>query len=256
MAETTTNQSSKHPNTQSPATRITPSPDAPIQVQSVAIIGGTGIQGRALAARFASAGIPVVLGSRDAERGAAAAAALNRQLGLDSIRGTSNREAAQQADLVLLSVPYEGMQPILQDLREAVQDKIVINIASALNPEKKTRAQVPPGGSITAEIQQFFGECTRVVAAFQHVSPEKLDARDPATGAFARIDSDILVCGGDRKARDLVIQLARQAGMDAFDAGTIANAVAVETFTAVLIALNVRYKVFGAGIRVTSVPRP
>lgn len=216
---------------------------------SLAIIGGTGIQGTALAARFARAGVPVILGSRDAARGATAAQALNQQLGLTNISGTSNREAARQGDIVLLSIPYEGMQPILEDLRDAVENKIVINIASALDPEKRTRARVPASGSITAEIQNFFGERARVVAAFQNISPEKLSSSD------AKIDSDVLVCGGNKDARERVIAMCKQAGMDAFDAGMIQNAVAVETLTAVLIAVNVKYKIVGAGVRLTGVPR-
>lgn len=216
---------------------------------SLAIIGGTGVQGTALATRFAKAGVPVILGSRDARRGADAAQALNERLNLTTITGTSNQEAARQGDIVLLSVPYAGMQPILDDLYDAVDNKIVINIASSLDPVKKMRAKVPPAGSITAEIQNFFGERARVIAAFQNISPEKLSSPD------AKIDSDVLVCGGNREGREQVIALCKQAGMDAFDVGMINNAVAVETFTAVLIAINVRYKVAGAGIRLTSVPR-
>lgn len=217
---------------------------------SLAIIGGTGRQGTALAARFAKAGVPVILGSRDEQRAAEAAEKLNARLNIANVTGTSNRQAARQADLVLLSVPYDGMKPILEDLYDAVDNKIVINIASSLNPVKKMRALVPPEGSITAQVQNFFGEKARVVAAFQNISPEKLESTDD------RIDSDVLVCGGDRDAREKVVALSQQAGMDAFDVGMIANAVAVETLTAVLIAINVRYKVAGAGIRITSVPRP
>lgn len=216
---------------------------------SLAIIGGTGKQGTALAARFAKAGVPIIIGSRDAQRGADAASALNARLNLNTISGMSNRDAARQGDIVLLSVPYDGMKPILDDLREAVNDKIVINIASSLNPEKKMRALVPPAGSITAEVQNFFGERARVVAAFQNISPEKLESED------AKIDSDVFVCGGDRDAREKVIALCAQAGIDAFDVGVLANAVAVETLTAVLIAVNVKYKVKGAGVRLTGVPR-
>jgi len=215
----------------------------------LAIIGGTGIQGTALATRFAKAGVPIILGSRDAQRGADAASALNARLNVTNVTGTSNSEAARQGDIVLLSVPYNGMQPILQEIYEAVENKIVINIASSLDPEKKMRAKVVPGGSITAEIQNFFGERARVVAAFQNISPEKLESPDD------KIDCDVLVCGGDRDARTRVIAMIQQAGMDAFDVGMIANAVAVETFTAVLIAINVRYKVKGAGVRITSAPR-
>ena len=222
---------------------------------TLAIIGGTGKQGTALAARFAKAGIAVIIGSRDAQRGADAANVLNARLNLQNISGTSNRDAAKQGDIVLLSVPYDGMQPILDDLKEAVQEKIVINIASSLDPEKKTRAKIPAEGSITAQVQNFFGEHTRVVAAFQNVSPEKLESVDASTGEPVAIDSDVLVCGGDKDAREKVIALCAQAGIDAFDVGVLANAVAVETLTAVLIAVNVKYKVKGAGIRLTSVPR-
>lgn len=216
---------------------------------SLAIIGGTGTQGTALASRFAKAGVSVIIGSRDAQRGADAARALSAQLGLTNITGASNQDAARQGDIVLLSVPHEGMPPILEDLIDAVENKIVINIASSLNPEKRTRAQVPPAGSITAEIQNFFGERARVVAAFQNISPESLSSPD------AKIDSDVLVCGGNKDARERVIAMCKQAGIDAFDAGMLPNAVAVETLTAALIAVNVRYKIAGAGIRLTRVPR-
>jgi len=231
-----------HPITQSPNSLITQSP-------ILSIIGGTGKQGTALAARFAKAGVRIILGSRDAQRGADAANALNARLNLQNVSGTSNRDAAKQGDIVLLSVPYDGMQPILEDLYDAVENKIVINIASSLDPEKKTRAKIPAEGSITSQVQNFFGERARVVAAFQNISPEKLESED------ATIDSDVLVCGGDKDAREKVIALCKQAGIDAFDVGVLANAVAVETLTAVLIAVNVKYKVKGAGIRLTSVPR-
>jgi NADPH-dependent F420 reductase len=220
-----------------------------LRMTSLAIIGGTGTQGTALAARFARAGVPVILGSRDAQRGADAAVAMNARLNTNLVQGTSNRNAAMQGDVVLLSVPYAGMQPILQDLKDAVDGKIVINIASALDPEKRTRAKVPPSGSITAEIQEFFGDKAHVVAAFQHISPEKLNDEN------ATIDSDVLVCGADKDSRAQVIALIQQAGMDALDAGMLPNAVAVETFTAVLIAINVKYKVKGAGLRITGVSR-
>lgn len=215
---------------------------------TLAIIGGTGKEGNALAARFARAGVRTLIGSRDVLKAQSAASVMNARLGT-KIEGYANRDAAARADVVLLSVPHEGMQPILQDLREAVQNKIVINIASSLDPERKSRAKVPSAGSVTAEVQQFFGDAVRVVAAFQNISPEKLSAVDE------KIDSDVLVCGGDKEAREQVIELIRQIGIDAFDAGTIQNAVAVETLTAALITLNIKYKAKGAGIRITGIPR-
>ncbi|MBI4788584.1 MAG: NADPH-dependent F420 reductase [Chloroflexi bacterium] len=215
----------------------------------LAIIGGTGKEGRALAARFAKAGVRVLIGSRDAAKAQTAANELNQRLGSSTVEGYANREAAAKADVVLLSVPYAGMPPILQDIRDAAQNKIVINIASSLDPERKSRAKIPAAGSITAEVQQFFGETVKVVAAFQNVSPEKLESVEE------KIDTDVLVCGGDKDARAVVIELIRRIGIDAFDAGVLANAVAVETLTAALIAVNIKYKVKGAGIRLTGVPR-
>lgn len=218
-------------------------------ISSIAVIGGTGKEGNALAARFALAGMRVIIGSRDAERGASAASDMIRKFGVTEVEGTSNREAATRADLVLLAVPYEGMRPILEDLRDAVRNKIVVNIASSLDPERKSRAKVPLGGSVTAEVQEFFGETVRAVTAFQNISPEKLEALNEA------VDSDVLVCGSDKETRAEVIGLIQRIGIDAFDAGGLANAVAVETMTAVLIAVNIKYKVRGAGIRLTGIPR-
>jgi NADPH-dependent F420 reductase len=220
----------------------------PPNYPTIALIGGTGKQGNALAARFARAGVRVLIGSRDAGRAQNAAREMNARLGVSNVEGYSNRDAAAKADVILLSVPYEGMRPILEEARDAAQGKIVINIANSLDPERKSRARVPAAGSTTAEIQQFLGDAAKVVAAFQNVSPEKLEGD-------AAIDSDVLVCGGDRESREKVIALIQQIGMDAFDAGTLANAVAVETLTAILIAVNIKCKVKGAGIRLTGVPR-
>ncbi len=216
---------------------------------TLAIIGGTGKEGGALAARFAKAGIPVLIGSRDAAKAQAAANALKERLQTSTVEGYSNRDAAARAQVVLLSVPYEGMQPILEDIRDAAQGKIIINIASALDPERKSRAKIPAAGSITAEVQQFFGPSAKVIAAFQNISPERLETVEET------IDSDVLVCGGDKEARAKVIDLIRRAGIEAFDAGVLANAVAVEALTAVLIAVNIKYKIKGAGMRLTGVPR-
>jgi 8-hydroxy-5-deazaflavin:NADPH oxidoreductase len=216
---------------------------------SLAIIGGTGKEGSALAARFARAGVRTLIGSRDAIKAQTVAGALNARLGTAArIEGWSNRNAAAKADVVLLSVPFDGMQPILQDLRDVVQNKIVINIASSLDPERKSRAKPPAAGSTTAEVQNYFGEAVKVVAAFQNIAPEKLEGDE-------KIDSDVLVCGGDRAAREQVIDLIKKIGIDALDAGVIQNAVAAEALTAVLIAINIKYKVKGAGIRITGVPR-
>ena len=223
---------------------ITQSPNHPI-----AIIGGTGKEGNAIAHRFAKAGIRVLIGSRDALKAQNAAQVLNARIGASNVEGYSNRDAAAKAEIILLAVPYAGMQAILADLHDAVQGKIVISVASSLDPERKSRAKPPAAGSVTAEVQQFFGDTVQVVCAFQNISPEKLESVEE------KIDTDVIVCSNDKGARATVIDLIRRIGVDAFDGGALANAVAVEALTAVLIAVNIKYKVKGAGIRITGVPR-
>jgi 8-hydroxy-5-deazaflavin:NADPH oxidoreductase len=217
---------------------------------TLAIIGGTGKEGSAIAARFAKAGVRVLIGSRDAMKAQNTANTINSKFGIKNVEGYTNKDAAAKADVVLLAIPYDGMKPILEDVKSSMPGKIAINIASSLDAEKKSRARIiTPAGSITAEIQQFFGEATKVVAAFQNISPEQLEKLDE------KIETDVFVVGADREARDLVINLIKKAGIDAFDAGMIQNAVVVETMTAALIAINIRYKVKGAGIRLVGVPR-
>jgi 8-hydroxy-5-deazaflavin:NADPH oxidoreductase len=216
---------------------------------SLAVIGGTGSEGSAIAARFAKAGVRVLIGSRDAMKAQNTANIINTKFGSKNVEGYSNRDAAAKADVVLLSIPYDGMKPILEDLKAAVKGKIVINIASSLDPERKSRAKLNPKGSITAEVQEFFGEDAKVVAAFQNISPEQLEKFD------SKIETDVLVCGGDKEAREAVVAMIRKTGIEAFDAGVLANAVVVETMTAVLIYINIKYKMKGAGISLVGVPR-
>lgn len=216
---------------------------------SLAVIGGTGSEGSAIAARFAKAGVRVLIGSRDAMKAQNTANIINTKFSSNNVEGYSNREAAAKADVVLLSIPYDGMKPIIEDLKTVVQGKIVINIASSLDPERKSRAKLNPKGSITAEVQEFFGQDTKVVAAFQNISPEQLEKFD------SKIETDVLVCGGDKEAREAVVAMIRKTDIEAFDAGVLANAVVVETMTAVLIYTNIKYKMKGAGIRLVGVPR-
>jgi len=237
-------QSPNHRITESPNHRITESPN-----HLIAIIGGTGKEGNAIAARFAKAGVRVLIGSRDAAKAQNAANELNARVGASNVEGYANRDATARAEIVLLAVPYAGMTPILEDIRDAAQGKIVINVASSLDPERKSRAKPPAAGSVTAEVQQFFGDAVKVVCAFQNIAPEKLESVEE------KIDTDVIVCGNDKDARATVIDLIRRIGIDAFDGGALANAVAVEALTAILIAVNIKYKVRGAGIRITGVPR-
>ncbi len=216
---------------------------------SLAIIGGTGKEGSAIAARFAKAGVRTLIGSRDAIKAQSTATKINEEFKIKNVEGYTNRDATAKADIVLLAVPYDGMKPILEDIKPAAAGKIIINIASSLDAEKKSRARINPAGSIAVEIQTFFGETSKVVDAFQNISPEQLEKFDE------KIETDVLVVGADRETRDMVIALIKKVGIDAFDAGMIQNAVIVETMTAALIAINIRYKIKGAGIRLIGVPR-
>jgi NADPH-dependent F420 reductase len=216
---------------------------------SLAIIGGTGKEGSAIAARFAKAGVRTIIGSRDALKAQAAATNMNTQFNIKNVEGYTNKDATAKADMVLLAIPYDGMKPILEDIKPAAKGKVIINIASSLDAEKKSRARINPNGSIAMEIQNFFGPETKIVDAFQNISPEQLEK------FYEKIETDVLVVGADRETRDMVIGLIKKIGIDAFDAGMIQNAVVVETMTAALIAINIRYKIKGAGIHLIGVPR-
>ncbi len=215
---------------------------------SIAIIGGTGKEGFAIAARFARAGFRTIIGSRSSEKAINAAYNLNTEFNVLTAEGSTNRDATAKADIVLLAIPYDGMKPILEDIKPVTPGKIIINIASSLDAEKKSRARINPAGSIAQEIQTFIGPEAKVVDAFQNISPEQLEKFDE------KIETNVLVVGANRETRDMVIGMIKKIGIDAYDAGAIENAVVVETMTAALIAINLRYKIKGAGIQLVGVP--
>lgn len=215
----------------------------------IAVIGGTGKEGAGLALRWAVAGQEVLIGSRSPEKAQAAAAVMNEKAGAERVRGLANGEAAAQGEVVVISVPHGGLAAILEEIKEGARGKVVLNVSVPLDPESPRRIKVPPAGSATAEVQAALGAETKVVAAFQNVSAHTIE--DP----HAPVDCDILVCGDDKEAKQEAMRLAGLVGMQAFDAGALANAVAVEGLTAILINVNIRHKVKGAGIRLTGVPR-
>jgi NADPH-dependent F420 reductase len=169
---------------------------------------------------------------------------------LESVIGCTNCEAAQKADVILLAVPYTAINRSIAEIKDFTAGKIIINIASSLDMEKKSRAFINPTGSIAQEIQTFLGPEAKVVDAFQNICPEQL------LNYSGKIQTDVLVVGGDRATRDIVINLINRTGITAYDAGSIQNAVAVETLTALLIYINIRYKIVGAGIHISGLPHP
>jgi 8-hydroxy-5-deazaflavin:NADPH oxidoreductase len=216
---------------------------------TVAVLGGTGPQGRGLARRWAAAGIPVVIGSRDAGRAAEAAAELADVTGGD-LRGLSNADAAAAGDVVLVSVPYDGHAELLRSLAPVLAGKVVVDCVNPLGFDQQGGyALEVPDGSAAQEAAALLPGST-VVAAFHHVSAVVLN--DPEVGS---VDTDVLVLGEaeHRDATDLVRALADAIpGVRGVYAGRLRNARQVEALTANLIAINRRYQAH-AGIRVTDV---
>jgi NADPH-dependent F420 reductase len=214
-------------------------------VLTIGILGGTGPQGRGLARRLAEAGHPIVLGSRSVERAAQTA----ESIGVDGVTGGSN-EAAAAADLVIVTVPYDGHADLLTSLAGQLAGKIVVDCVNPLGFDKHgPYALAVADGSAAQEAQRILPDST-VVAAFHHLSAARLE--DPEVQRF---DEDVLVLGEDRDAVGAVIELAAAAlpgGRGVF-AGRLRNAHQVEALTANLIAVNRRYKTH-AGLRLTELP--
>jgi 8-hydroxy-5-deazaflavin:NADPH oxidoreductase len=215
----------------------------------IAILGGTGDQGPGLALRWALTGHEVIIGSRNKEKAETVAAELNAELGQSKIRGLDNVQAAQEAEISVLTVPYSAHLATLESVKSQVRGKIFIDVSVPLDPENARRMKMPAAGSATEEAQEFFGPDTKVVAAFQNVAAHLL--RDPKHA----IDCDVLVCGNDAEARKTVIGLVTQMGLQAYDVGPAESARVIESITSMLIRLNIRNKVKGAGIRMTGLPR-
>ena len=214
----------------------------------VAVLGGTGPQGRGLARRFASAGVTVVVGSRAAEKAERVAAELVEATG-GTVTGAANLDAAAAGDVVLLVVPWDGHQELIESLREALVGKIVVDCVNPLGFDKQGPfALRVDEGSATEQAAALLPE-SRVVGAFHNVSAVLLDDPDVAS-----IETDVLVLGDDdREATDLVQALADTIpGVRGVYGGRKRNAHQVEAFTANLIAINRRYKAH-AGVRVTDV---
>jgi 8-hydroxy-5-deazaflavin:NADPH oxidoreductase len=214
---------------------------------TIAVLGGTGHEGGALALRWANAGYTIVIGSRSPEKAATVCAEINQRVGRDAVTFAGNRDAAARADIVVLTVPYAAQQATVDEVRAQLEGKILIDATVPLVAPKVARVQLPPGGSAVAAIAQMLGERVKVVSAFQNVSAQHLQDLSHA------VDCDVLVCGDDVQARETVIGLAQAIGLRAFHAGPIANSAAAEALTSILISINSRYKVPGAGIRITGV---
>lgn len=215
---------------------------------TIAVIGGTGALGAGLAFRLARAGYAIVIGSRAAEKAEAAAKALAASMtgGTPPPRGAGNADAAKAADVVFVTVPWANHAAILEEIAPHVAGKLVIDTTVPLVPPRVARVQMPADGSAALAAQKRLGPGVRLVAAFHNVAAAKLQ-KDEA------IDCDVLVFGDDPKDREEVLALAKAAGLRGIHAGPLANSVAGEALTSVLIGINRAYKVDDAGIRITGI---
>ncbi len=213
--------------------------------QTIAILGGTGALGTGLAVRWIRAGHAVIIGSRTAQKAIDAAAELKSQHQLSPKDATDNVSAAEAADIVVLTVPFAHQRSTLESVKPQLEGKILIDVTVPLVPPKVARVQLPPEGSAGIIAQNLLGDGVRVVSAFQNV-PAALLPTDK------EIDCDVLVTGNNVDAREIVIQLAADAGMTAYHAGPIDNSVAAEALTSALIIINKRYKTH-SGIRITGI---
>lgn len=210
-------------------------PEKPV----IGIIGGTGDLGSGLAKAWTVAGYQLVIGSRSPEKAKAFASELG---GL--ARGSDNIGAAAAADVVVLAVPFASHATTLEEIKPALQGKILVDAVVPLVPPKVSTVQLPDGGSAAQIAQRQLGDGVRVVSAFHNVGASKLHAG-------GRADCDVLVFSDDKEARDAVIELAGVVANRGIGGGVLANSAAAEALTSVLISINRTYKVSGAGIAIT-----
>ena len=211
---------------------------------TVAILGGTGKEGSGLALRWAQNGYALIIGSRSPEKAEEAAKQLREKVPGVTVRGADNAAAARAGDIVVLTVPFEAQLPTLDSVKTELHGKVLVD-ATARVDWRKPR---PPEGKAAARLaQELLGPEVRVVAAFQNIPASALVRPEQ------KLESDVLVCGDDPAARADVVRLAEGAGMDAYEAGGLDNGIVVEGLTALIIAMNKRYKSNACGIRMTGV---
>lgn len=219
---------------------------------TIAIVGGTGPEGSGLALRWARAGETIVIGSRDAQRARDITAKLSDQLGgAGHISGAENSDAFSQAEIVVLTVPFQSHAEMLKHLKPAFRSgQILIDTTVPLAASvggRPTRTLGVWQGSAAEQAAELVPEGIAVVAAFHNTSAELLHGTD-------NIDCDVLVCSDDKQAAKRVRALARKIpGVRAIDAGKLENARIIEQITALLIALNIRHKGH-SGLRITGLP--
>lgn len=216
---------------------------------SIAVLGGTGREGKRLAYRWARAGYHILIGSRAEEKAVATAKEISEMLGDGvSVTGMGNLQAAKEANIVVVSVPYAAHRDTLESIRDELKGKILVDVTVPLVPPKVATVQMPPAGSAAQEAKEIVGEGVEVCSAFQNISHEHLLGE-------GGVDCDVLVTGTSKDARAETIKLVEAAGLTGWDAGPLENSVVIEGLTSVLIGINKKYGSTHAGIKITGVNR-
>jgi len=218
---------------------------------TIAVLGGTGPEGFGLALRWAKAGETVIIGSRDAPRARDAAEKIKARTGAASVSGDENSAACVAADLIVLTIPFAGHAALLRQIKPSIRrGSIVVDTTVPLAASVGGRATRTLGvwqGSAAQQTEELLPKGTPVVAAFQNVSAELLNADSP-------VDCDVIVCSDNAEASQRVQALAAKIpGVRAIDGGKLENARILEQITALLIGLNIRHKGH-SGIRITGFP--
>tara|TARA_B100001079_G_C16360487_1_gene492681 strand:- start:133 stop:765 length:633 start_codon:yes stop_codon:yes gene_type:complete len=208
----------------------------------IAILGGTGALGLGLASRWIRSGHEVLIGSRTIESAKSACGKLN----INEDQGMLNVDAAKQAEIACLTVPFSFQLDILSEVKDALSGKILIDGTVPLVPPKVMRVQLPQEGCAAIKAQTLLGDSVQVISAFQNISAELLQTD-------AEIDCDVLVCGDKRDSREQVIALVNDAGLTGWHAGPLCNSAAAEALTSVLIAINKNHTIKHSGIKITGV---
>ncbi|MCI0786494.1 MAG: NADPH-dependent F420 reductase [Chloroflexi bacterium] len=214
----------------------------------LAFLGGTGPEGKGLALRLAMAGEAVIIGSRDATRATTAAEELAQLATGLRIDGSSNADAAQAADVVFLTFPYEGQRPTLEQLQEPLKGKVVVDVIAPMQFQRGRGASAVEvaAGSAAQEAQELLPD-SLVVAAFQNASAEELQQPDTV------MDGDVVVCSDHQEPKALVMELVRKIPqLRPVDGGSLANAKYVEQITPLLVNINRIYKIH-AGIKIVGI---
>lgn len=210
---------------------------------TVAIVGGTGNLGGALAVRLGAPGVKIIIGSRDLEKATKAVETLKPSLRGGEIEGMTNQAAVKGADFVVIAVPYEGHAQMVTDLKGQLAGKTVIDTVVPLN---KGKPFVPPAGSALQEAQQILSGEAPVVGALHNISAVDLGDVDAPLG-------DVLVCGDNAEAKEKVMEIIKRIGARAFDGGAAGNAYVIEGLTGVIIYLNRKYKSKHGSIKIVGI---